>query len=507
LAAAANEEPTVNVLSAGMRPGTTYMDVTYRIDDPDDATVSVQVLAFVDGARSFANVIRPTTWVEGTDANLGSNIATGVERTLTWDVAADMTNDLVHLKFEVLCRDSRGLLPLEWITIPAAGGHDEMTISKNAPTDAEVLDALFWLYAEGDSGLDLTGGWLSGGPDEGELHGVPFARGASVQFYGGVYAYKRMDLQPAFVDEVLYAGIARSGVQEPESWHALNVLFEGLPVPIVGWGSDSRGASAVPLGLSNVTMIAAGSEDLCLALTGEGTVVLWGEHSEQYAPPGSLTNAAAIAAGEYHFLALTDEGTVVGWGDNSFGQAVPPAGLTNVVAIAAGCTHSLALTDEGTVVGWGDNSDRQAIPPVGLTSVVAIAAGLTHSLALADGGAVVGWGNTDDGRTTPPIALTNAIGVAAGSHHSLALTKEGVVVGWGKNHRGQAVPPAGLTNVISIAAGSDHSLALTGDERVVVWGDNALSFSSPPPCLKDILAIAAGKTRNLALLRTNGSQP
>lgn len=36
-----------------MRPGTTLMDVVYRVNDPDDATVKTRALAFVDGVRSF----------------------------------------------------------------------------------------------------------------------------------------------------------------------------------------------------------------------------------------------------------------------------------------------------------------------------------------------------------------------------------------------------------------------------------------------------------------------
>jgi hypothetical protein len=58
-AALANTAPTPVVVSAAMRPGTTFMDVVYRVNDPDDATVKVRVLAFVDGTRSFANVLRP----------------------------------------------------------------------------------------------------------------------------------------------------------------------------------------------------------------------------------------------------------------------------------------------------------------------------------------------------------------------------------------------------------------------------------------------------------------
>lgn len=60
-AALANTAPTPVVVSAAMRPGTTLMDVVFRVNDPDDATVKVRALAFVDGVRSFAKVLKPVT--------------------------------------------------------------------------------------------------------------------------------------------------------------------------------------------------------------------------------------------------------------------------------------------------------------------------------------------------------------------------------------------------------------------------------------------------------------
>ena len=62
-AAFANTAPTVVIQSAAMRPGTTLMDVVYRVNDPDDATVKTRALAFVDGVCSFANVLKPVTFL------------------------------------------------------------------------------------------------------------------------------------------------------------------------------------------------------------------------------------------------------------------------------------------------------------------------------------------------------------------------------------------------------------------------------------------------------------
>jgi hypothetical protein len=141
----AQNEPVPTIFSAEMRSGTTIMDIVYQVDDPDDPTVKVRALAFVDGVRSLNNVILPVTFVDGTETNLGDAIATGVEHTLSWNVGADWNIDLGELKFEILCRDERGLLPFEWITIPAAGTEPELTISKQASADANVFDVFLWL--------------------------------------------------------------------------------------------------------------------------------------------------------------------------------------------------------------------------------------------------------------------------------------------------------------------------------------------------------------------------
>ena len=195
--ACANVAPTVIIQSATMRPGTTLMDVVYRVNDPDNATVKTRALAFVDGVRSFANVLKPVTFVEGTAAKLGDAIPSNTDHTLTWDVAADWNIDLGQVKFEVLAMDGRGLLPFDWITIPAVGGNPALTISKDSPTDASVLTALFWQYADSDTGLSLVNGTLLGGPSSGNFVGVQLAAGSVVNTYGRPFIYKRMNLAPA----------------------------------------------------------------------------------------------------------------------------------------------------------------------------------------------------------------------------------------------------------------------------------------------------------------------
>jgi hypothetical protein len=456
-------DPIPVVVSAVMRPGTTLMDVVYRVNDRDDATVKTRALAFVDGVRSFSNVLRPVTFVEGTAAKIGDAIPTNTNHTLTWDVGADWNIGLGQVKFEILCRDARGLLAFDWITIPAAAGKPALTISKDAPSDASVLNALFWQYADGDPWLALAGGVLSGNAGSGVFADCVLANGSVLQSYSTAYLFKRMNLDPADSMDMGYAAnTARAGLLATSNWHAVKRPYTGVS-RVVGWGSNSSGQTTIPAGLNGVIALAAGSYH-SLALKNDGTVGGWGGTEI----PAGLSGVTAIAAGGFHSLALKSNGTVVGWGDNQYGQTTIPAGLSGVTAIAAGTYHSLALRGNGTVVGWGRNSSGQTTIPAGLSGVTAIAAGDSHSLALKSNGTVGGWGESS--YATPPTGLSGVTAIAAGTFHSLALKSNGTVVGWGNNNWGQTTIPAGLSGVTAIADGYLHSLALKSDGTVVCWG-------------------------------------
>jgi hypothetical protein len=486
--AATNVAPTATIISAAMRPGTTLMDVTYQITDPDDATVKVRALAFQDGTRSFANVIRPVTWAEGTQTNLGDAITTGVNHTLTWDVRADWNIDLANVKFEVLCRDNRGLLPFDWITIPAAGGQPALTISKNAPTDAQVLDALFWQYAAVDPALILTNGVLLGSSNSG-FGAVSIVNGANLQPCAPAYIFKQMNLDPAsYTDNVFASSVARAGLANLDRLHVAARPYAGLTM-VRAWGGDYCGQVSPVNGMIGVTAI-SGSQHT-LVLKSDGTVLAYGRSdSGQINVPAGLSGVTAISAGGAISMALKIDGAVVAWGYGNISSV--PAGLTGVKAIAAGSIHGLALKNDGTVVAWGENNNGQTSIPAGLTNVVAISAKGDHSLALKTDGTVVAWGDT-----SVPAGLTNVTAISAGIFQNLALKTNGTVVAWGDTS-----VPAGLTNVTAISAGLTHSLALKNDGTIVAWGDNYWGQLLVPDDLNGVIAISAGGDDTLALKRT-----
>lgn len=136
----------------------TVLDVVYRVTS-DKPTVNVRALAFEDGERSFWKVVRPETFIDGTAANIGDNIAANVEHTLSWKVSSDWATDLAKVKFEVLTSE-QGQLPLDLITIPATAKTPEVTVSYNSQNSANVFNALLWYYAAGASDLRIDDGYL-----------------------------------------------------------------------------------------------------------------------------------------------------------------------------------------------------------------------------------------------------------------------------------------------------------------------------------------------------------
>ena len=488
-ALAANVAPTPVIVSATMRPGTTLMDVVFRVDDPDDATVKTRALAFVDGDRSFAKVIRPVTFVEGTAAKIGNAIATNTNHTLTWDVAVDWHTDLGQLKFEILAMDGRGLLPFDWITIPAAAGKPALTISKDAPTDAAVLDALFWQYADGDTGLLIENGVLRGNDASGVFAGVRLVDGSTVQAYATPFVFKRTNLAVAneTPSDMSYAiETARADVLNPADWHAYNKPYDGVSI-VVSWGNGSYGQNAIPKGLAGVIAITSNS----IALKNDRTVFSWGEIKS----PIGLNDVTAISScgngyGRYwdeRCFALKGSKTVVGWEGNGHLTSDIPASLSNVTEIASRY-YCIALKSDGTVVTWG-SSNLSASLPSNLSGVVKIAASSSQSYALKNDGTVVYW---DYWGSSGSIAgLTGVTSIAAGYNHALALKNDGTVVSWGNsNSSGQQNTPSGLTGVISIAAGSSTSFALKNDGTVVGWGSNSTGVLSIPSGLTGVSSIA-----------------
>lgn len=159
---------TVEVISSRIRENDpTVMDVVYKVTS-SQPTVKVRVLAFEDGERSFAKVIRPETFIDGTAANVGDSVTANEEHTISWRVSSDWQTRLAKLQVEVFACEGE-LLPLELMTIPASDAYGKMKVTWNALSESQWLDALYWLYASKDAGLTLADGVLKEASSGGTL--------------------------------------------------------------------------------------------------------------------------------------------------------------------------------------------------------------------------------------------------------------------------------------------------------------------------------------------------
>ena len=183
--------PTVTIVSSKIRENDPeVMDVVYKVTSTKP-TVKVRALAFEDGVRSFAKVVRPQDFIadlEGneTKGNIGDAVTANVEHTLSWKVSSDWATRLAKVSFEVLATED-DILPLELMTIPGTPAHPETwQISWNYITADKSFEALLWLYADKDLGLTLQNGVLKNGDTR-------LCSGSSVSAYDAlVYVYGKM---------------------------------------------------------------------------------------------------------------------------------------------------------------------------------------------------------------------------------------------------------------------------------------------------------------------------
>ena len=477
--AATNVPPTAVVLSAGQRPGTTFMDIEFRVDDPDNATVSVAALGFVNGGTDFSSIVKISTLLEGTATNLGMSVLANTNRHLTWNVGADWNTNFGSLQVQIMANDGRSLLPFNWVTLPAHGSDAELTLNDRPIYDPDLLPVWYWLIATHDSGLVVSNGVIYG--VSGDYEGDALANGTATAPMGRGYLGLKLGFRPAYPTEINRAAAGPYGSQTVFQTFDSYSVTKGYQPPknrIYGWGYGGSGQlDLLAANWMDIRALALGA--VCtLALLADGTVAGWGGYGTI---PANATNVIAIAAGLNHNLALRTDGLVIAWGDNTYGQLNIPASATNVVAIATGWNYSLALRADGTVVGWGPDPFREVRIPTNAANVTAIATGQAESWALRADSTVIGWNNN--------VIAANVTAIAMGRSRGLMQLADGTVgyEGWGPEI------PLNATNVTAIAAGEAHYVALRADGTVVVWG------SYP-----ELLKVPAGLT-GIDLLGVGGS--
>ena len=153
-----NAIPLPVVLASSQRSGQKLLDLDYRVKDDDNATVTTAAVAFNAGLNTLDDLILVKNFAESTGVNVGTNIPTGVTKRLTWDIAKDWGSDFGQLQMEILAKDSRDLLNLDFIQMPAVGGDPLLKISRTPLNDSDFLSVWYWLLANSDPGIKLTYG-------------------------------------------------------------------------------------------------------------------------------------------------------------------------------------------------------------------------------------------------------------------------------------------------------------------------------------------------------------
>ncbi|MGD9613500.1 MAG: NHL repeat-containing protein [Kiritimatiellia bacterium] len=202
--------PLPVVLSCEQRAGTPFLDIDYAILDADSPTVSVAVAAFEGGTNSLDHYVHVRTLLDGTEANVGTNVPANATNRISWNVAADWQADYVNLKARVMANDGRGLLDVGFITLPAEGPDAALTISASPLTQVDLLPVWVWLLATSDAAVNLSTGKVYGvgGAYEGQL----LAQGTNTTDAGRAYLFDRIGVREALAAEVARARTGSSGV-------------------------------------------------------------------------------------------------------------------------------------------------------------------------------------------------------------------------------------------------------------------------------------------------------
>jgi alpha-tubulin suppressor-like RCC1 family protein len=255
------------------------------------------------------------------------------------------------------------------------------------------------------------------------------------------------------------------------------------------WGNNEFGQiSGAP---GNAKAIAPGGSINGLALSADGTPVIWGDGSMIVPPvgpvgppaiPGALATETfkAVAIGRDDAVLIRANKTLAAFGRNSLVTTVPP-GSYRAVAVAA--QHAVAIAQDGTLNTWGANNLGVLNAPQG-DQFKEVAARVRYSLALDSDGKLYFWGKAPyqyflNGWVPTPqdpnifyFPSQKFEAIAAGNAHALAIRPDGTVMGWGEPKVGALTPPAGV-HFKAVAAGWGFSIGLDSDQTLWAWGTPA----------------------------------
>lgn len=193
-----------------------------------------------------------------------------------------------------------------------------------------------------------------------------------------------------------------------------------------GGGRTVDASDAVVVGVGPATQVAVAPGRSCAVLR-SGEVWCWGVDTTGGPPrrvPG-VQQATAVAVSAAHACAIVSDGVVECWGRNDRGQLgvgtadetgavpAPVVGLSDATAVAAGEFSTCAVLRDGSVWCWGDggvgqlgngerSGPRRQPVRVELDDVASdVAVGRLHACAVSRAGVVWCWGAAGDGQLGP----------------------------------------------------------------------------------------------------------
>jgi len=237
-----NCAPKAEVSLLTQTPGTGILDIDYIVTDNDTPAVTAYPLVFTNATPSLASCLPMHTLVDGTEANVGTNVTVGVTNRISWNVGADWDVDYGDIRIAILAKDDRKLLDIHWLHMPAVDGNPALTINRYPITENDLLNLWFWVIASGNTAVSLADGEVRGTAGSG-YDGELLADDGGTETRGREFLFDLLGISEATTDELLQAREA-STPGSITKWDPRYKLPTGVPRKVNEFGFDTGSTDA-----------------------------------------------------------------------------------------------------------------------------------------------------------------------------------------------------------------------------------------------------------------------